>query len=649
MYPTIAEAEKFYLRMANNGAGVVTFQPGTYPGRELDSGRRYGGLKLMSMLDPDVRKGFKGINDKLHAMGTLSSASLMDIEPQDVGIADIPNWDEIPRTGDYSERLHNCPGISAERLEKMLQEFIFRSKDLYSVGFDMVTFYMSYRGSILANSLSPCYNQRTDKYGGKTMAERARLTLELFSRIKKACPGLLIEVQISGEEEPPGYTVKDWLEYCKLCEGLVDIFQVRGYDGSSTHVCGHNMKPHSPPNLRYAEAFKKAGIKALVSPVGGFGDPDDIEKFLAEGKTDLVSISRYFLVDSEYGKKVAEGRGEDITPCLLCNGCHGRHRCAVNPKASSTISYPKPAKSKKVAVLGGGPGGMEAALTAAERGHKVTLFEKKGVLGGQLVSADYPGFKWPIKAYRDWMSNKIAHSNIDLRLNTEATPELLKAGGYDAIICALGSVAKNVPVPGADADFVWLADEVYGHEAELGHRVVIVGGASTARETAVYLAECGHKVTMITRTQAVFFSDLHSQRAEEDACLKNPNFSYIEHATTKEIGKGYVVCDVKLGIPHVPMGFTGFVLKGDSRIRTLDGALEGPGWPVAVFDESHVTVETRRVEFDSVVVSGGRKPNAELAESFRSVAPEFYIIGDNAKVEDIRESIYSGYDAAMRL
>ena len=646
IYDTAEDAAEFYLRMSNAGLATVVVGGNLYSGRSLSPGVTDGiasHIKKIDMLDPHTRQVFSDMIIKMHKNSTLVSYSLMGIEPMDVSISHVDNWEDIPMTGDYFN-VKNLPEISLARLEEMIEEFVWRCKDVYSLGFDMVTVYMSYRASILARSISPLLNTRKDKYGGKTMTERAALSLELFRRIKDACPGMLIEVQISGEEEIPGYTADDWLEYCKACEGVVDIFQVRGFDGSATHVNGYNMEQHMPPNLKFAKLFKDAGIKALISPVGGFGDPDDIERFISEKYTDCVSMARAFIADSEYLHKLENNRPEDIIPCIMCNRCHGEHKCSVNPAyANRKVSYSKASVHKKVAVIGGGIAGMQAALTAASRGHSVTLYEKNHVLGGQLKFADYVSFKWPIKEYRDRVIEKVLHSNISVKLGTEASPEMIKGEKYDAVICALGSTAKSIPVKGADAEYVWLADKVYGHQDELGENIAVVGGGMAGRETALYLAECGHKVTLITRKQASLFSDMHAQRAEEDFAKNLSNFSYLEHASIKEIGFGFLVCDIKHGIPHVELGFNGGIIPG--HVHDVDGRKT----KIAVFDESNVTLETRRIKFDNVIVSGGRIPNIKLSEAFKNSAPEVYVIGDNDHPGDIRDCNITAYDVAMRL
>ena len=639
----------FYVRSARSGAAMVCVWMGDFPvknGGALHKGQLP--RRSLSMTDETVRETYRDLVRRVHAEGALASASLMDIEPADVGISDTPNWDEIPARGDYNSMLYfNKPGISRERLAQMVEDFVRVCQDVVSLGFDAVTFYMSYRASILCNSLSPVFNQRTDEYGGSTNAQRARLTLEVFRRVREACPDLIIEVQISGEDEEPGYTMEDWLEYCRLWEGLVDIIQVRGFDGSATHVSGANMAEHAPPNLRFAEAFKAAGINMLISPVGGFGDAEDIERFLAEGRTDLVSIARQFIADPAYQDKLLAGADKgDFVPCLRCNDCHGLHRCPVNPPSLVRgKTYPDaPARSKKVAVIGGGPAGMLAAAVAAERGHDVTLFEASSRLGGQLNLAAVPWFKWPVGLYRDYLIRRVNRSGARVLLSHPAQPEEIRTAGYDAVICAPGSSPKTVPVKGADAPFVVLADEALAHHETLGERVVVIGGATTGRETALHLARMGHQVTMLTRTQVTLFRDFHAQRAEEDLARAEPNFSYIEHCSVEEIGEHSLTASVKRGIPKVKLGFGGFAIPGHMSFD-----LGGRTWPVAQFDESNATVETVTLEYDSVVVSGGRTPNTETAEQFRDCAPEFFLVGDGVRPGDIRNGAGDAYDAAMSL
>ena len=476
------KATRYFTNIAQNGAALVCMIVGTWPDCE---GKR-SVMSRLSMDDPNVQAGFTKMIQAVHQYGTLCSASLMNVEPQEMNISHLDKWD-FDFQGDYNPNFKNNPEISAERIEGMIEDFVYQSKELQKIGFDGVTFYMSYRASILANSISPVLNQRKDHWGGSTLEEQARLPLTVFRRIKEACGSqFLIEIQTSAEEEPPGYDVDYWLDFCKLCEGLVDIFQVRGWDGSYTHVGGYNSSKESPWNLQFAEKFKQRGIKALVAPVGGFGDPDTMERFIAEGRTDLIAMARQYYADTDIGRKLRSGHGEDVTPCLRCMGkCD---YCSVNPRVplinDPNLFHPS-GKRKKVAVIGGGVSGMRAAITAAEQGHQVVLYEKSGQLGGQAKFAVYPDFKWNLRDYLYWMIRQTEKCGCEIRLHTRAMPEEIKKEGYDAIILAMGSEAKRIPVPGADAQTVYTIDDVYGHEQELGQRVVLVGGGASGKETAL--------------------------------------------------------------------------------------------------------------------------------------------------------------------
>ena len=708
---TYAGSRKFYCNMARKGAATVTMGIGTWPDCE---GKR-SGMSHQHMDDPTVRADYARLLDDIHKYDTLCSATLMTIEPQYCAISDTPNWNSIPMVGDYSRNFSNKPGISYDRLQGMIDDFAFQCKELKKIGFDMATIYMSNRASILACSLSPLLNQRTDKYGGSTMKERATLALEVFGRIKDACgKDFLIECQVSGEEEAPGYTVEEWLDFCELASKDVDIFQVRSWEGSLIHINGYCYDEGKQPTIKYAEAFKKRGIPSLVAPISGFGDLDNIERLIADGKTDLVSMGRAFMADEDFGVKLREGRGKDITPCLMCMGC-GMH-CRVNPEADlkGEPGEPRkqPEKHKNVAIVGGGPAGMRAALLAAEQGHRVTLFEKTDELGGQLKHAKYPKFKWPLNHYLLWMKDQIAKTDVQVKLNTEVTPDTLS--GYDAILLAMGSKPTKIPVPMDDDVLSWTVDAVYGRENELGKNVLVVGGGESGCETALYLAEAGHTVTLIGRGEIKLYENSHCKYMHSQRYLTNPNLNIIEFCTTKAIHKDYVECDVIKGyekrdsmefggghkgdvggylgendedsqerlmrlakemghtpnesIPGGPGGMPGpggispFELLGNREpavnISTMNGHkavdIEIPErksqeMSETVIDMTDSHTEAWRLSFDDIVISGGRTALLDQVDGFRAIAPEVYVIGDNLKPGDLHYCLHAAYEAVMAL
>lgn len=573
----------------------------------------------------------------------------------------------------------------------MIDDFVFQCRELQRIGFDGVTFYMSYRASILANAISPVLNQRKDQWGGNTLEERARLPLTVFRRVKEACgQNFLIEIQTSAEEEQPGYDVEYWLDFCQMCEGLVDIFQIRGWDGSYTHVGGYNSTKESPWNLQFAEKFKARGIKALCAPVGGFGDPDTMEQFLAEGRTDLIAMARQYYADTSFGIKLQEGRGADVTPCLRCMGKCDSPSCAVNPYSMLLQNpglFPATKGSKKVAVIGGGPAGVRAALAADERGHQVTIYEKSDALGGQAKFAVYPDFKWNLRDYLYWMRRQVAQSGCQVRLNTLATPEQIKSEGYDAVILALGSEAKTIPVQGAELPGVLTIDQVYENPDAIGQRVVLVGGGASGKETALYLARTGRQVTLLTRKQAVFAENNHCIYAVQHVFETEPNLTVVEFADTKEIGSRYVVAEVKTNMPqrkltfqgvkemlethveeppHIPgfqypvypdltqqMGPPPELMKEDGGMPKPPGL--GMGFAhdpeeIQQIDEKDILREIIRFDCDTVIVSGGRQSRTEAAAAaFQGCAPEIYVIGDNVKPGSIQECTLTGFAAAMAL
>ncbi|MGM9615199.1 MAG: FAD-dependent oxidoreductase [Oscillospiraceae bacterium] len=600
--PTI----EFYEQSARNGAALVCVAMGAYPDKD-------GKLPFMSwydMSDWDVLSYFRQTTDRIHAFGSLASASMQDVEPHDVGICQLSEaeWNAIPKTGDYSRNFENKPSISVERIHELVAAFARQAKTAKHLGFDAVTVYMSYRGGILANALSPVLNRRKDEYGG-CFENRVRLPLEVFRAIKEACgEDFIVECQVSATEETPGYDFEEFLRFAELAQEYVDIFQLRAWEGALNHGNGYNQKEHEPYMLQYAEGMKKRGIKAVISPVGTFQNLDDIERFIAEGKCDTVSMARAFICDPEYGLKLMEGRGEDVVPCLRCNTCHGG-RCRVNPRhgleqVMGRMFPETSAGRKKVAVVGGGPAGMYAALTAAGRGHDVTLFEKKAALGGQLNHVDVMPFKWPLRSYRDWLIAQLEKSNVTVRLNTSADAAMLEAEGFQAVIAACGAYGTK-PASVKGAEHALLPMDALADIDGLGQTIVVVGGGEIGLETGFAVAATGRKVMVLSRKREILV-DMHTHKAYIDFMNDLPDFQYLTECQTLEIGKNHVVYADREGTEQ-------------------------------------------RIDCDAVVFSGGRAPELTQSMALAEVFPETYIIGDGLSPATVQQAVYSAYCAAMRL
>jgi 2,4-dienoyl-CoA reductase-like NADH-dependent reductase (Old Yellow Enzyme family)/thioredoxin reductase len=584
----------YFVNVAKNGAAVVTIA-----------------VNRFNLDDQNVRGIITQMTDAIHFYGSKVNAPLTQGgEPQGYNISETKQnpsgrmrAEQYRLTGDAKE-------ITVEMIQKMIEDFVTKAKLYQSLGFDMVNFYMSYRSSILANSLSPAMNKRTDKYGG-SIENRARLPLELAQAIKKACgQDFLIEAQISGEEETGGYTLEDAVNYSKIWEGSIDILQLRAVDGTAAHPTGYNSRKKYPVTLRYAEAIKKGGAKIITAPNGGFQDLDLNEEYIATGKTDMVAMARAFICEPQYGQKAYEGRGEDVTPCILCNKCHGGG-CSVNPefvigqRIERTIEAPS--RSKKVAVIGGGPAGMRAAITAAERGHKVTLYEKNDFLGGQLRHADFVSFQWPVKDFKDYLIRQVKKAGIEVLLSTGATPEIIKSKKYDAVLVAAGSEPVIPDIPGADGSNVVAPIFVFGNKA-LGKNIVVVGGDLIGTQTGMYLAENGHKVTVLTgeRELATDSQRVHYRETLQMAYEALADFSFITGVTATGISEGKVT------------------------YRDAGG-------------------NEQTIQADSVVVSSGRKSRKNDALKFYGLAERFFIIGDCDSVGFLPEAGRSAYAAASQV
>ena len=532
-------------------------------------------------------------------------------------MGDMPDMDMMPMMPMGAE---TAP-VPLEMIPKVISDFVSKIRRYKNLGFDGINFRCD-------KILLPSEKERQDAYGG-SVENRTRLLHEICAEIKRQLGkdfiihGTLAWEQVNGYggnfKAGTGYTEADTLEFMRLFEDVMDIAEIREHDGCASHPTGYNFIQGVHPTVDFCARAKAAGIKMLLQPLGGFQEPDEMERYLQEGKCDLFGAARAFMADPEYGKKLYEGRQEDITPCLKCNKCHGVKLpepapwttvCSVNPLQGLGHKIHRMIEDsttpKKVAVVGGGPAGMRCAIYAAERGHQVTLFEQSDKLGGQLFHTDYFPFKWPLKNFRDWLIYELGTHNVDVRLNTRPTPQMIKAGGYDALIAATGAVV-NIPQNiagifdenGKLKDGIMTWADTCKEDAQLGKRVVIVGGSEVGIETAMYLAGKGHDVTVLTRQNSVAHnaSGLHyitsalvivgeDGIARESAAWKAyPNLHPVVKATTTRVD----------------------------------------GTTVYYTDRNGVE---QKVEADSVVLCGGMCPQTAQAMEYAGLTDVFHAIGD---------------------
>lgn len=252
---------------------------------------------------------------------------------------------------------------------------------------------------------------------------------------------------------------------------------------------------------------------------------------------------------------------------------------------------------------------MEAALTAKARGHEVVLFEKEAALGGQLFHSDYISFKWPIQDYKNWLARQLIKHQVEVRLNTRATPDMITAERFDAIILALGAVPKTLNIPGGERAYNPI--QVIGHESELGHQVVVIGGAETGAETAMYLAENGHRVTLLTRQDTL---------APDCDRIHYREYMLQHWGELERSGKAELITNA----------YTREILPGKVIYTSADG-------------------KEYAAPYDSVVTSAGMASRQDEAIALCGAAPEFYIVGDCQRVSNLQNAVRSGYAAASHI
>ncbi len=501
--------------------------------------------------------------------------------------------------------------MNREEIEEIADSFGLAAKRCKLAGFDMVTLHAGH-GWLLGSFHSPLTNHRTDEFGG-SIENRARFTMMAIDAIRKYCgKDFPIEVRISGSEMTEGgIPLEEGVQLAKMLDGVADLIHV----SAGTLIVAETETITHPSlflkhgcNVFLAEEISKH-VHTPVVTVGSLSDPAMMEDILERKAADAVAIGRALIADPYLPKKAYEGREDEIRPCLRCLNClgygmvTGSVRCSVNPVIGHEADYfysALPYDTKRILIAGGGTAGMQAAITAAERGHSVTLCEKCSTPGGILCYADNVNIKHDLTDFKNYLIRRIHALDIDVRTDTEVTPEFIEEFHPDILIIAIGSKPLLPPVTGIE-HAVPLLDYYLGGK-ETGERVTIIGGGLAGCEAAIELADKGKTVTVV-EMKSIWAEDANEMhRSAMETQLKD---RVTIHTLTccKEITENEVICD------------------------TSEGPLSIPS--------------------DTVLLAAGMKAKSEEADKLTIPGIQTIRIGDCQKAGQVKDAVRSGYDAAM--
>lgn len=523
-----------------------------------------------------------------------------------------------------------CRELTVEEIHKIVKSFGLGAYNAKRAGFDGVQIHAVHEGYLLDQFAISMFNHRTDEYGG-SLENRLRFAKEVVEEIKSRCgQDFVVTLRFS-----PKSMIKDWRVGAlpgetftemgrDLPEGIeaAKLLVQYGYDALDVDVGSYDAWWWSHPPMyqekglyrTYAKLVKDA-VDVPVILAGRMDNPDMALASLENGDCDIISLGRPLLADPDYVKKLRCGKTDEIRPCISCQeGCMGRIQnysmlnCAVNPQAckEGPNAYRPIFRSRKVMVIGGGVAGCEAARVLAIRGHKPVLFEKTGVLGGNLIPGGAPSFKEDDIALAKWYARQMELLGVEVHMNTEVTKDMVLSGGYDTVIVATGSTPKVFSL--GDDEKVYTAADALTGTKDPGDTTVIVGGGLVGLELALDLAEKGKKVTVVEAMDKLLAVNGPICSANKEMLLELVPFKGID-----------VVCSARVKSYH-------------------DGKLcyEKDG-------------ENHSIAADSVILAVGYREEKSLYEELQYEIPDIYLLGDAKNVSNIMYAIWDAFEVANHI
>lgn len=575
----------------------------------------------MSIHDDSFIPGWKKLVDAVHEYDAKILPQLFHPAYMAFPIPGTPQLIAPSNVGPHYAKEAPRP-VTKEELKTIIRQFGEAAGRVKQAGGDGVEIHAAHAHGLLGGFLSPQYNKRTDEYGGDING-RLRLTLEVIEEVRKVCgEDFIIDVRISGDEySDGGLNINDMIYVSKQLEKAgVDMLHVSGGTtiarGSSIPAPGTKLGTHSA----LSEEIKKY-VHIPVTSVGRILEPWFAEEMIANGKADACMIGRANLCDPEFVNKAMEGRDEDIRPCIGCLRCLNgimfgkRVSCTMNPsfELENEDNVPLAEEKKNILVIGGGPAGMEAAYIAKKRGHHVVLCEKQSELGGLLRLAAVPIGKQDLARVIKFMRRRLEEVDVEIRLNTEVTDEMLQNefAGYEVVASTGAAPIVIKPFTGFKQ---WMtADDILAGRAFPGRKVVIIGGGSVGCETADYLAPIvndrfprNRDITVIEMADEIMLKEAGAVRSNLVLRMMKKGIHIITKATVDSVEESAI---------HYTQGGNSYVID----------------------------------DADTLVFAAGYKVDPAMEEMLKTAGVTYHMVGDAGTVGNLKDAISTGYETARKL
>jgi 2-enoate reductase len=577
-----------------------------------------GGVKLIGCYDDRFIPSLSKFADSAHVNGAKIFLQLVVVGGNDPLGGYAPSVLNIPLYKDQWGRgsKYRPKELKTDQVRELVEEFAQGARRARDAGFDGVEVHGAY-GYLISAFISPATNKRTDEYGG-SFENRMRFPVEIIRKIKMVCGEdfpIGFKFNAHMDIEPDGIDEELGLHNAEriASEGVVYLHEVAmGEDVMYMQMAKYPSMPtmYQPGNTTVvlAENLKKSILDVPIIAAGGIVRPDEADRIIGENKADLVAIGRALLADPHWSHKAK--RGERITPCIRCLVCHhevvrrGKFAaCTVNPYLVREKDAPliRTRSSKQVMVVGGGPAGITAAVTASTRGHRVRLYEKGDQLGGLIIAGSKPAFKYEFGKLLEYFRDELRDSNVELKLAEEVTPQLVEQEAPDVLVIAIGGTPVVPNIKGIEKEHVVSAQDcLLGSEIIQDKKVVVIGGGDVGCETALVLKRGGNEVAVVEKLQKLM-------ELEE-------------------------------------MKYHTMVME---KMLTAEGVAVHTGTEILQIGDSSVTVKSARAKIDElpadlVVFAVGIRRTPEKIKELEEACAVHYVIGDAKEPHTIREAVYEG-------